>query len=784
MLSSDDSASERPRHSPGPRSPTKVNSSRNRNAIRPIRRHKRFGSKSFSTDTLGTLPEYQAVDRSSSRDTGTQDEGEELTDAVAWDGDEIPPPPGYPGSLTYASDILSAEEADEERDVVQQPLPTRPRKPRRRKSFSGTSTGDRLDLLLERSILALETSNALLQSSLATHSSLSNVLALADNETALDRSVDAQIRFLSNRLGADEEREAGLDHVLKDVVGLLSNTSDHQSGFQNGFSGHALGLAHDDVGGHHSREGSGSRSLPVESHMERVREMQHGQQNEARTPPIIQVPESQHQKRLRLSADGRRPRSPPPRPFTQYVSIESPQGHAFESTATGTSIYLPSTSGIRTAPHTTPITTTNLATSSPTPSPSETTAPKHKRRPPTLPVSPLAHAMLSRIASSSSSLTASSSSRSMSPSTSRTNISESTPSSPKNFYVFQSGSASGASSAAGTIRSHQQTSSIGSLGSFTQALIGSTRRPDDEEPSLSSNSRRDSVTSYGSEQDVSEVGRPKPLPPSSFAIAASLRKILADADREKEKEVQLLSEVAAGKRRAEGERPDFPAMRGRSSSASTSLRPPALQAITTRSISRPIVYRGERSAYDNVLEPPTPFVTAEEQGIAPDTTLPAPSRILVKSRSAVVLSDSNFSRSSAPPTPTTPSNTQTPRRSALKLSGRSTPNVAANGSTSSGHSSPRIVSFSPLPPKHETDGTFQRAKDKANVVLKDRGRKEGVEEKEEKEQRGWWSEWLLGSTVGEFGGNRPPQAFTPVSRTGSLMREELRWGGGMESWQI
>lgn len=48
---------------------------------------------------------------------------------------------------------------------------------------------------------------------------------------------------------------------------------------------------------------------------------------------------------------GERPRSPPPRALTQYVSVAHSRGTTTETTAGEASIYLPSTTGLRAAAH-------------------------------------------------------------------------------------------------------------------------------------------------------------------------------------------------------------------------------------------------------------------------------------------------------------------------------------------------------------------------------------------------------------------------------------------------
>ncbi|KAG9015561.1 hypothetical protein FRB94_000166 [Tulasnella sp. JGI-2019a] len=680
--------------------------------IHPIHRHKRLPS-AFTADTLTTLPEYQAFEGSHSRPTPrTRLPVKTLIDGTpSWDGDEMPPPPGYPESLNSpAEGEMSPEDADEEKGVLRLPgnLSKAAGKPRRRRSYGGTDE-DRLDSLLERSIIALQQSNALMQSSLATHSSLSNILA----DTTFDKSMDAQIQFLCRRYASEEQREANMDHVLTGVSGLISDHNDW--GISN-----ELALEQQDDHGI-------TRSLPAENHMHMA--LLSRPSIPLSNPP--QLPPSQNQRRLRLSADGRRPRSPPPRPFTQYVSIESPNGFAAEATATGDAIYLPSTSGIRSSPKTAKF---SPPTSAP-PTPSFVIGKQEQQTTPTKSAkSQLAHAMLTRIASGSTAT-----SRTASPEAIRS-LFVHLPRSPKHLFSSQEVLDE-------TIEDrgrHQQTGAR--IVSDSQAIPSrSSHRARSAStstiPSASSTKRSESEESLPTE--INQVGK---APPSAFAITASLRKILEESD-EKRATAAAVSEVAAGKQRAEGERPDStsPSRWGKGVSH-LHLRPAALGAVSSPSASDPIVYRGEKSASDRILEPPIPF----------QLDSPTPNQ-------------SSAGPSNGPDTPrSSTSGSLTPRRSAMKgASGHTTP-------ISSGQNSPFRVSFSPLPPKHDTDGTFIRAKEKGKVKGKSKN-------KEEPEKRGWWTEWLLGTAPGDSKNH----TFTPVhSRNGSMVREEGRWTGGAESWQV
>ncbi|KAG8890504.1 hypothetical protein FRB98_007851 [Tulasnella sp. 332] len=672
--------------------------------IHPIRKHKRFPS-AFSTDTLSTLPEYQALEQSHNhlapRAVQTQ------IDDASWDGDEMPPPPGYPGTVSSTGGEMSAEEADEERELVRLPMRSRGgRKPSRRRSFGADTEDDRLDSLLERSILALEASNALMQSSLATQSSLANVLA----DSSFDRSMDAQIQFLCRRYASDGEREAGLDQVLTGVSGLIGEHTLWEHG--NGLAETILEEQQDD---------GMTRSLPAENHMYTALA-----RSSIPFSSNSQLRASHSQRRLRLSADGTRPRSPPPRPFTQYVSIESENGLAAEATPTGDVIYLPSTSGVRTSPKR----TTFLSISSPPSTPLLNIDKPEQQTTPTK--TPLAHAMLTRIASGSTN-----SSRAGSPEAIRSLFTH-LPRASKQLFSSQD-----AALEVGEERGRG--AQIGVRGVLESQATSSRPTHRAQAASMSSVSslaqQKNDESLVPLSTEVDEVGK---TPPIAFAITASLRKILADSGEKRAAAATVVSEVAAGKQRADGERPETTSPSRRSRSASVGhahLRPAVLGAISSPSASQAIVYRGEKSASDRILEPPTPFLV---EAPTPPTT-----------------SDSGSAGPSNPPdTPRSSiSGNLTPRRSAMKGGSSHTTPI------SSGQNSPFRVSFSPLPPKHETDGTFSRAKGKGKVKGKSKA-------KEESEKKGWWSDWLLGTAPGDT-----KNPFTPVhSRTGSTMREEgRRW---------
>ncbi|KAA1466522.1 hypothetical protein DENSPDRAFT_39838 [Dentipellis sp. KUC8613] len=300
----------------------------------PRRKHrKRFSLSHLSSDTSATLPEYSSV---TPPWRSTPVERTREREDLPYDR-----PPDYP---------QSADEADEDTDSSVgsasshiSPLPLSPthqrrfrtptssrRRPSHRRSTSAsTSTDPFLDSLLERSVHALEMSNALLQSSMSTHTSLSTFLA-SEPSTAADHALEASARGLSSRISSNRSfHESWMDDIdsisrgVDDVLAVPDESKD-----------------------------AVSRSLPTSSLMHsrmRARGPQHRSSNDlsvhggscsalsSTTDLTLPDPDAPH---LRLSA---RPPSrdqlvaPAPRAMTLYV----------ESDADPSAISLPSTLGLR-----------------------------------------------------------------------------------------------------------------------------------------------------------------------------------------------------------------------------------------------------------------------------------------------------------------------------------------------------------------------------------------------------------------------------------------------------
>ncbi|OBZ70368.1 hypothetical protein A0H81_09640 [Grifola frondosa] len=188
------------------------------NLSSPRRGHhrKRLSALRLSSDsTVTTLPLY-----TSPTWQGVPELSEDASDQ----------PPDYPDSAEEAD---ADTDTDESNAVYISPPPSLPVSPRRalpRRSQtpriyrrkSSTASDPYLDSLLERSVHALEMSNALLQSSMSTQSSLSAVLA---SNSAADRSLEARAQLLSSRIignrGVHNSWIHDLDEISRGVEGLV-----------------------------------------------------------------------------------------------------------------------------------------------------------------------------------------------------------------------------------------------------------------------------------------------------------------------------------------------------------------------------------------------------------------------------------------------------------------------------------------------------------------------------------------------------------------------------------
>ncbi|KAH9060919.1 hypothetical protein EDB87DRAFT_1612812 [Lactarius vividus] len=231
-------------------------------------------------------------------------------------------PPDYPES---------AHEADDDTDTsapdtllpLSSPRPRRGFSHRRRHSASPVTSpsGDPyLDSLLARSVHALEMSNALLQSSISTHTSLSAVLAVDSPVT--DSSLEARARDLTSRIRVNSKVHANWMDDLAAISEHITTDSPPPDAL-------GLSLAHEDPI---------SRSLPTDPSPVRLRAPHHRNHSSSDLHQIKADSVDSVEPHLRLSNWCRsRLISPAPRALTQYV----------ESNADPDAIYLPSTLGLR-----------------------------------------------------------------------------------------------------------------------------------------------------------------------------------------------------------------------------------------------------------------------------------------------------------------------------------------------------------------------------------------------------------------------------------------------------
>jgi hypothetical protein len=267
---------------------------------------KRSSLTKLSSDTTATLPAYLCT--------------EQLPDDN---------PPDYPESPNEAADADS--ESDHITPDMLPPARTSPRSRRvhshgRRHTVSPiipSSTDPYLDSLLARSVHALEMSNALLQSSISTHSSLS--AALAVDSPIVESSLEARARVLSSRIRVNSGVHA---NWLDDLATISEHvTTDAQP------DALGLSLAHNDIV---------SWSLPVDPSPLRLRTHHHRNHSSS---DLRLTAETSNPDRPHLSfSNWPRSRliSPAPRALTQYV----------ESNADPDTIQLPSTIGIHSSPST------------------------------------------------------------------------------------------------------------------------------------------------------------------------------------------------------------------------------------------------------------------------------------------------------------------------------------------------------------------------------------------------------------------------------------------------
>ncbi|KAI6003618.1 hypothetical protein EDD15DRAFT_2219031 [Pisolithus albus] len=266
----------------------------------PRRSHrKRFSVSRLSSETVQTLPEYSSPPPWAIP-----------VKPLLLEGEESDRPPDYPSAVDEA-------DADTE-DCDHSGPPSRRRSPshirRRKRVLPPRPPMDPfLDTLLERSVHALELSNALLQSSMSTQASLSTLLSPAESEP--DRTLEVRARNLSTRIRVN----SGLHATWMDHLEDISEDVDK--------------LFDDSVPS--NDEGAVSRSLPASTP---------SQLRHRRKPSLLELNgASSSSSQLQYSLPARdKLVAPAPRALTQYV----------ESSTDPELIILPSTLGVRSFPTT------------------------------------------------------------------------------------------------------------------------------------------------------------------------------------------------------------------------------------------------------------------------------------------------------------------------------------------------------------------------------------------------------------------------------------------------
>ena len=250
---------------------------------------------------------------------------------------EIPSeqPPAYPDSAEEADEDTDASDSDAPAVYIPSPPPSLPVSPRRaarrsqgqvrshrRQQSVANASDPYLDSLLERSVHALEISNALLQSSMSTQTSLSAVLA----DDSADRHIEERAQKLTSRMRSERSMQASwmddLDEITRSVEGLVRG--DDSEGEAEGPQPRAAAI---------------SQSLPTSGLSERM-EASSSSHIRQRPREFRRHHPSQSTSNLQLSVHDRSHFiAPAPRAITMYV----------DSSEAADEIGLPSTLGVRSA---------------------------------------------------------------------------------------------------------------------------------------------------------------------------------------------------------------------------------------------------------------------------------------------------------------------------------------------------------------------------------------------------------------------------------------------------
>ncbi|RPD66865.1 hypothetical protein L226DRAFT_121005 [Lentinus tigrinus ALCF2SS1-7] len=250
---------------------------------------------------------------------------------------EIPSdqPPAYPDSAEEADEDTDSSDCDSSSGILHVPspppsLPVSPRRARRSQASSRSNhrrqqsvanpNDPYLDSLLARSVHALEMSNALLQSSMSTQTSLSAVLA---DDSVADRHLEEHAQRLNSRIRSNRDTHEAwmddLDEITRRVDGLVRGEDDSES-----------------EQGSRAADGPISQSLPTTSGFSE--RMQQRSQRRRASQDFRQHHPSQSTTNLQLSVHDRSHFvSPAPRALTMYI----------DSSEAADLINLPSTLGVR-----------------------------------------------------------------------------------------------------------------------------------------------------------------------------------------------------------------------------------------------------------------------------------------------------------------------------------------------------------------------------------------------------------------------------------------------------
>ena len=168
---------------------------------------------------------------------------------------------------------------------------------------------------------------------MSTKSSLTSVL---HSEDVLDRSLERQQRNISATLREGQQLQAAWMGEMRGVVEDVEDLFDDRE--------HSYSVRDEYWPRAETMTGSlpSTPSSPLASLSPRR--------------PSARAPWPDHSRNTSSSSGGalrrgERPRSPPPRALTQYVSVAHSRGTTTETTATVDSIYLPSTTGLRATAH-------------------------------------------------------------------------------------------------------------------------------------------------------------------------------------------------------------------------------------------------------------------------------------------------------------------------------------------------------------------------------------------------------------------------------------------------